>query len=328
MKKFFLTRTLPHLLATVKRAFSAWIFIVKLTLPALVLTRLLLFFDLLDDAARIFKPMMGLIDLPAEMALVWVAGMAANFYVAIGVFISLAPTMEPLTVSQATTLGCMCLLAHALIIEGQVCLGAGLSFWRVTIFRMASALIFGFIVSGTASLTGWGAEQSSVIGAFLVHSDPAPPWSVWALSLVEQLIMILMLMQGLMLLMELIKYLNLTRLIAKALGPPLRLAGVGDSALMVTVIGCVVGLGYGGGLIVAESRSGNIPPNDIFGAVMLMAVFHSIVEDTILGWALGGSLWWLVGARLVFALAVVGIINRLAARPAWRPVLVGKRLQF
>jgi len=328
MKEMLLTKTLPHILATLKKGFSAWIFVAKLTVPALFLTRLLLYFDLLDNVAQIFKPLMSLLNLPPEMALVWVSGMAANFYVAIGVFISLLPTMDPLSVSQATTLGCMCLLAHALIIEGQVCRGTGVSFWRVTIFRMVSALILGLIITWTASFTGWGAEPSSVISAFLVFSDPVPPWGVWALSLVKQLVMILLLMEALMLLMELIKYLGLTRLIAKVLGPPLRLAGVGESALMVTIIGCVVGLGYGGGLIVAESRSGSIPPNDIFGAMMLMAVFHSIVEDTILGWALGGSLWWLLGARMVFALALAAVVNRLARRPWWRPIIVGKNLQF
>lgn len=328
MKKTFLTRTLPYLLVTLKKGFSAWIFVAKLTVPALFLTRLLLYFDLLDDVAQVFTPFMSLLNLPPEMALVWVPCMAANFYVGIGVFISLLPTMDPLSVSQATTLGCMCLLAHSLIIEGQVCRGTGISFWRVTVFRIAAALGLGLIIAWTAALTGWGAEPSSVISALLVYSDPVPSWGVWALSIVKQMMMILLLMEALLLLMELIRYLDLTRLIAKVLGPPLRLAGVGESALMVTIIGCVVGLGYGGGLIVAESRSGNIPPQDIFGAMMLMAVFHSIVEDTLLGWALGGSLWWLLGARLIFALALVGAVNRLARRPGWRPILVGKKLQF
>ena len=328
MKKTFLTKTLPHLLATLRKGLSAWVFVVKLTLPALILTRLLLYFDLLDDVARVFKPAMGLLGLPPEIALVWVATMAANFYVGIGVLLSLLPTMDPLSVSQATALGCMCLLAHSLIIEGQVCRGTGVSFWRVTVFRIASAIVLGLIINWTAALTGWGAEPSSVVSAMLIYSDAVPPWGVWALSLVKQLAMILVLMESLMLMMELIKYFGLTRLIGKVLGPPLRLAGVGEPALMVTIIGCVVGLGYGGGLIVAESRSGNIPAEDIFGAIMLMAVFHSIVEDTLLAWALGGSLWWLLGVRMVFALSLVGAINRLARRPRWHPLIVGKKLEF
>ena len=328
MKKTLLTKTLPHLLVTLKRGLSAWIFVVKLMVPALLLTRLLLYFNLMGDVAQVFRPVMSLLNLPPEMALVWVATMLANFYVGIGIFISLLPTMDPLTVSQATTLGCLCLLAHTLIIEGQVCRGTGVSFWRVTVFRIASAMVLGLIINWTTALTGWGTEPSSVISAMLVFSDAVPPWGVWALSVVKQLVMILILMESLLLLMELIKYYGLTRLIGKVLGPPLRLAGVGESALMVTIIGCVVGLGYGGGLIVAESRSGNIPPGDIFGAMMLMAVFHSIVEDTLLAWALGGSLWWLLGARMVFALSLVGIINRLARRPRWHPLIVGKNLEF
>lgn len=316
------------MLATIKKAFQAWVFVAKMTLPALCLTRLLLYFDLLGYVAQLFKPVMGLLNLPPEMALVWVATMVANFYVGIGVFISLIPTMAPLTVSQATTIGCLCLVAHTLIIEGQICRGAGLSFWRVTIFRIAIAFTFGLIIAWSAAISGWGSGPSSPIGPMLVFKDPVPPWSIWALGLVKQLGMILVLMQLLMLMMEVIKHLGLTRLIAKVLGPPLRLAGVGESALMVTIIGCVVGLGYGGGLIVTESRSGHIPPRDIFGAIMFMAIFHSVVEDSLLAWALGGSIWWILGARMIFALAVAAGVNRLARKPAWRPFLVGNGLRF
>ncbi|MDR2945528.1 MAG: hypothetical protein LBV79_02110 [Candidatus Adiutrix sp.] len=328
MKNDFMTKTLPYLTGVLKNGVSAWVFVVKLTLPALFLTRLLLVFDLLDGIATFFEPAMALFDLPSEMALVWVAYMAANSYVGISVFLTLLPTMDPLTLSQATTLGCMYLLAHSLIIEGQVCRGAGMSFVRVSLFRVIAAVILGLIVSRTAALTGWGTEPATVMLSRLAFGDPVPPWGVWAWGIVTQMFLVLILMEALLFMMEFIKYFGLTRLIGKVLGPPLRLAGVGESALMVTIIGCVVGLGYGGGLIVAESRSGNLPPGDIFGAMTLMAIFQSLVEDSLLAWAMGVSLWWLLGIRLIFVLLLAGVVNRLARRPRWHTVLVGKKLNF
>jgi len=222
----------------------------------------------------------------------------------------------------------MILLAHSLIVEGAICRAAGLSFWRVTIFRLISALIMGVIINLTAVLTGWGAEPSAMFKFLNISAEAVPSWGDWALGSVKQLVMILVLVELLMLLMELIKYLGLTRLLAKVLGPPLRFAGVGERALMVTVIGCVVGLGYGGGLIIAESRSCNIAPRDIFGAVMLMSVFHSMLEDTLVMWFLGGSIWWLLGARLIFALGLCAVVTRLALRPRWRPILVGSGIDL
>jgi hypothetical protein len=155
-------------------------------------------------------------------------------------------------------------------------------------------------------------------------SEPVPPWGLWLWLNLKQLFFILVLIESLMILMELIKYFDLTRVLAKVLGPPLRLAGVSDAAMMVTIIGCVVGLAYGGGLIVAESRSGHLTSRDIFGSVMLMCVFHSMLEDTLLMWALGGSFWCFLVLRLILALVLTAGVTRLARRPFWRPLLVGR----
>lgn len=321
-------RLWPPLRDTLKRGWQAWVFVTKLTIPAMILTRLLLYFDLIPYLAAVFQPATALVGLPPEAALIWVAGMAANLYVALTVFVSLVPLMEPLSLAQATTLGSLCLLAHGLFVEGQVCRGAGLSFWRVTIFRILAALTFGLIVSQSAAIVGWGREPAVMFQALNFASDPVPPWLDWLAASAKQLLMILVIVEILMIGMEVIKFLGLTRLIMKMLGPILRLAGVGEKAVMVTIIGCVVGLAVGGGLIIAESRSGYISKRDIYGSMMLMAVFHSMIEDTILVWVFGGSLWWLLGARLIFAVALAGLVTRLARRPAWKPILVGSKLDF
>ena len=317
-----------YLLARLKAGFMAWLFVVKLSVPAILLTRLLLYFDLIPYVAAVFKPLMGLVGLPGEAALVWVSGMLANLYVAVAVYASLAPGLEPLTLSQATTLGCLGLLAHGLLIEGQICRAIGLSFWRVTLFRVFSALLLGLLIRLSVLLTGWGQEPAAMLSLLNFSADPAPPWGAWLISVLKQFLMILLMVESLMLLMDLIRVFGLTRLIMIVLGPPLRLAGISEEAVMVTVIGCIVGLAYGGGLILAESRSGRIAPHNIFGAMMLMAVFHSLVEDTLVMWAIGGSLWWLLGARAVFGLALTSLVTRLARRPFWRLILVGRQIEW
>ncbi|MDL2259878.1 hypothetical protein LJB99_03255 [Deltaproteobacteria bacterium OttesenSCG-928-K17] len=306
-----------------KSCFSAWLFMMKLTIPAMVLARLLLYFDLVPYLSTLFRPLMALVGLPGEAALVWVTGMLANLYVAVAVFVSLIPVMEPLTVAQATALGAMGLLAHGLLIEGQICRAAGLSFWRVTMFRIFAAMCFGVFINLSNLATGWGAEPARVLEILNMAGDPVPPWGLWLVSVAKQCFLILALMLVFMLILDIFKAVGLTRLLMIVLGPPLRLAGVSEAALMVTIIGCVAGFAYGCGLILAESRSGRIPPRDIFGAMMLMSIFHSLFEDTLVMWTMGGSIWWLLGGRAIFGLGLSGLAARLIKRPMWHKILVG-----
>ncbi len=328
MKKNVLHRIWPHLLASVKNGFGAWLFVTKLSIPAMLLTRLLIYFDLIPHVAAVFKPFMSLMGLPPEAALVWVTAMLGNIYAAGTVFLSLLPVMGPLSLAQMTVLSGLCLLAHSLLIEGQICRATGLSFWRVTVFRLIMALVFGLIIHLAALSTGWGSGPATLMGFMDFSAEAKPVWSDWFLGSAKQLLMILLVVEGLMVLMEIVKHSGLTRLIMKLMGPPLRLAGVGENAVMVTVIGCVLGLACGGGLIVAESRGGHISGRDIYAAVMLMALFHSMTDDSLVVWALGGSFWWIWVGRLVFALAVAAVVNRLALTKRWKPILVGRQLEF
>ena len=309
---------------TLRNAMTTWLLVVKLMIPALILTRLLVFFELIAPLARLFEPVMGLMGLPPEMALVWVFGMIANLYAAISVYLTLVPLLDPaLNLAQVTTLAGLCLVAHSLLVEGQICRGAGLSFWRVSLFRILAGILWGVMVHQAALITGWGTEPARIQEFINLASEPLPSWGLWLWLSLKQLFLILILIEALMLLMEFIKYFDLTRLLVKLLEPPLRLVGVGESAVMVTIIGCVLGLAYGGGLIIAERHSGRLAPGDIFGAVMLMCVFHSMLEDTFLWWTMGASLGWLLAARLILALGLTAGLTRLAKRPFWRPILIG-----
>ncbi len=328
MKKNFPHRLWPHLTAAVKNGFTAWLFVSKLSIPAMLVTRLLIYFDLIPHVALVFKPFMSALGLPPEAALIWVTSMLASIYAGITVFLSLLPVMGALSLAQATVLAGLCLMAHSLLVEGQICRAAGLSFWRVTVFRIVMALAFGLVINLFALLTGWGGEPSTLMGIMKFSAEARPSWGEWLITSAEQLLMILLIVELLMIVMEIVKLSGLTRLITKVLGPPLRLAGVGEGAIMVTVIGCVIGLGYGGGLIVAESRGGHIANRDIYAAVMLMALFHSMAEDSLVMWALGGSLWWILAGRAAFALAVAAVVNRLALTRRWKPILVGRQLEF
>ncbi|MDR2827385.1 MAG: hypothetical protein LBV77_05105 [Candidatus Adiutrix intracellularis] len=320
-----LTSAWPQIWETLNQGGSTWLFVVKLTLPALLVARFLLFFNWVPTVASFFEPVMTLVGLPPETALIWVAGMIANHYVAISIYFSFLPIMEPLSLAQMTVLGGMGLMAHSLLLEGQICRGAGLSFWRVTLFRMLAAFLWGLVINQIARLTGWGEEPAQRLSFLNFSSDPVPPWDLWIWLTLKQLLVILVIIESLLLFIKLSNHLGLTRLLIKILGLPLRLVGINESVLMLTLIGGVLGLTYGGGLIVAESRSGHIPPQDIYNAMMLLCIFHSLIEDSFLMWSIGGSLIFFLFVRLVLALVLSAAITRLADRVFWRPLLVGRK---
>ncbi|MDR2456041.1 MAG: hypothetical protein LBE49_05540, partial [Deltaproteobacteria bacterium] len=85
-----------------RQSFQAWLIIAKLTIPALVIVRFLVVFDLVGYISLPFEPLMSLMGLPKEMSLVWVTAMLTNNYTGVAVYLDLLPVMGPQTVIQAT----------------------------------------------------------------------------------------------------------------------------------------------------------------------------------------------------------------------------------
>jgi hypothetical protein len=181
----------------------------------------------------------------------------------------------------------------------------------------------GLVINKLCRLFGWGLAEAKLVVTF--SGDPLPPWGTWFLSNIKFLVAIFLIVWCLLLLMALIRKIGLLKLITLSLSPLMRLSGVGPKATMIAVFGMVLGLAYGGGLIIAESKSGAVPREDIYGAIILMALCHSLLEDTILMCSLGGSLWGLLIGRLIFAVALTGLISRMARKPQARNILIGKK---
>ena len=306
-----------------RQAFQAWLVIAKLTVPALIVVRLLTWLGLVDHLSRPFEPLMGLMGLPKETALVWVTAMLTNNYTGIVVYLDLMPVMGPLTVLQATIIGSVILFAHNLPVECGVCRGAGVSPLRMLALRIGGAVLFATAVFrlGTAFGLG-GSEAVMVVGT---EVDPFPPWGEWVVDCLWSLAAMWVVVMTLLLVMAGMRKVGLMRLFTALLSPLMRLSGVGPKATMITVLGMLLGLAYGGGLIIAESRSGRVPAADVYGSITLMSLCHSLLEDTIILAAMGGSLWGLLVGRLIFSVAVTAAIVRAARRPSLRPLLVGRK---
>ncbi|MDR1298510.1 MAG: hypothetical protein LBO05_14355 [Deltaproteobacteria bacterium] len=307
-----------------RTSFSAWLMLTKLTIPALLVVRVLMWFDLVGYFSIPFEPLMTFLGLPKELALVWVTAMLANNYTCLLVFLNILPLIDPPTVAQATVLGCLILVSHNLIVEGAVCRGAGVSPLRATLLRVLGAALYGFLIHKACRLFGLGGDQAGLLIPF-ASADPVPPWDVWLLSNLKSLVFIFLVVTFLVVLMAVMRMIGLIKIVSRIFQPLMRLSGIGDKATMITIIGMVMGLAIGGGLIIAESRSGKIPKNDIFSSITLMNLCHSLFEDTILMASLGGTLWALLLGRIIYSVLMTGLIVRLSKRPRGQSILIGRK---
>jgi hypothetical protein len=306
-----------------RQSFQSWLILVKLTLPALICVRLLTLFGLIGHISKPFEPLMTLMGLPKETALCWVTAMLTNNYTGIVVYLELLPIIGPQTVLQATVIASVFLIAHNLPVESGVCRGAGVSPLRMTILRLVAAAIYGITINQLGLAFGFGQQTASVIVG--MGLDPLPPWGDWIISTIKSLAAIYLIVVALMLMMVGLRKTGLIRYLAAILDPLMRLSGVSPKATMITVFGMIVGLAYGGGLIIAESKSGRVPKPDVFGSITLMAMCHSLFEDTIILAALGGSLWGLLFGRIVFSVILTRIIVHAASCNAAKPFIIGKK---
>ncbi len=302
-----IAQTLTQLLRDSARVSLA---LFKVMVPIIILVKALKEFGAIDILAAPLGPVMELIGLPAGLGLVWATAMLSNIYSGLAVFHALAPGLGTITQAQVTVLGVLMLIAHNLLVEGQVTKGCGVSFWGQNALRVGCGLACAWMLNAVLSAGGFLSDP-----AVLLWKPPAdaPTLLGWAYGEAKNLGLIFLVILGLMGLMRALNALGLTRLFEVLLTPLLKLLGIGPTAATVTVVGMTMGLAYGGGLIIHEVKAGHIPRRDVFAAVSLMSLSHALIEDTLLLALIGASAWGTLGARLVFSLLVTAVISRVAA---------------
>ena len=81
----------------------------------------------------------------------------------------------------------------------------------------------------------------------------------------------------------------------------------GTLTYLQVLIGYIVGLAYGGALMIDQMKEGKVTRSDAELLNYHLAVSHSVIEDNLLFVALGVSVWWILGVRLVVAWLVVWV---------------------
>ena len=294
------------LMGIFRQAWSmAWM-LYKIIIPMLILVKILVELDMIKYVAVPLAPLMSAVGLPPDMGLVWATALLSGVWSAFLIYFTLLPITGLLTVAQVTVLAVLILIAHALPVEARIAQRSGLSFWGQAILRtigaFACAMLFHQIFTHFDILQeiSQPAIAPTAENANLLH---------WALSELYRLLAMFWIIFVMMLSLRILDYIKILDLVRLILRPLLALLGLGREASTIVLVGLTLGISYGGGLIIAEARSGRLSKRDVFIATSLMGLSHALVEDTLAMMLMGASLTFVLGGRLIFALLTMALFS-------------------
>ncbi len=277
--------------------------------PALLIVKGLELLGAIEWIAIILGPLMKLVGLPSNMGIVWATTILTNIYGGMVIFFELAAN-ETLTVAQVTVLGGMMLIAHGLPVEAAIAKKSGVTLRATLIIRIFGAFIYGAALHFIYQTGDFLQENNQLLWQPEVTEINLLEWS---LEQVKTLLMVLVIITILITLLRFLKWLHIERLMHWLLSPLLLLLGLSKQASNITIIGITLGLSFGGGLLIKEAESGLLSAKDIFLSMALLALCHSLIEDTLLIMVLGahisGVLWGRLAFTFIFILIMAHCLN-------------------
>ncbi len=291
----------------IRDTWRIFLVLARIMVPMAFLARVFQRLGFIDVLARGLEPVMGAMRLPGEMGLVWATAMVTSLYGGLAVYAQLAPELA-LTTADVTVLTTVLLVAHSLPVEARIAQRAGVRLWVTLTLRIVGGFVLGALLAGVLEVGGW--LQTPVRSLW----NPAPPsagWVGWVLGQGQNLALMFVLMGTLIAVLRVAEWIGVTGRLQKVLAPLLRRLGLGPAAAPITVIGLTLGISYGGGLLIEESRSGRLAGREVFHALNLLGLSHSLIEDSLLMLAVGGHAFGIFGARILFTLIAISVAVRV-----------------
>ncbi|WP_421901649.1 hypothetical protein [Maridesulfovibrio sp.] len=296
-------------LDTVKDAARISLDLFKIMIPVVIAVKILQEFNLVGYLAAPLAPIMKLVGLPGEMGLVWATALINNIYSGLIVFLSLAQD-QPLTAAQATVLGTMILVAHSMPVELRVVQSSGPKLGFQLMIRMAAAFLMGLVLHLIYQNLDVLQGPANIL---LTPDNSAVEKTIleWALGEIRNLISIFGIIFCLLAIMRILTKIRVIAAMDFLLRPFLTMMGIGTKASALTVVGLTMGLSYGGGMIIHETKSGRIDKRDVFYSLTLMSICHSLIEDTLLLMMIGGHVSGLFWGRLIMSCLIVAALVQI-----------------
>jgi spore maturation protein SpmB len=278
--------------------------LLKITIPVVIITKIFEELGMITLLSGFMEPVMGLIGLPGALGYVWATALLTNLYGAMVVFAALLPNLD-LNIAQVTVLCSVMLIAHSLPLELTITKKAGAPFTPIALLRLTAAFIYGFLLHILCGMFQFWQGPATIL--FTAEEQAATLW-LWGASQLKNFALIIMVIFFIIAIMKILRVTGVLSLFERLLEPVLPLFGMSRKAAPVTVVGMVMGISYGGALIIRETNSGSMGKREVFFSLALMGLSHALVEDSLLMVALGGHWGAILIGRLIFSLIVIYIL--------------------
>lgn len=270
--------------------------LLKLMIPISLTVALFQHFGILAWIAQYLNPVFSYLGLPGSSAVIFLSGAMAGTYAGLAAMMSIQ-----LTLRQATILGLMIALCHALPMECAVNRKTGSSFWKMALIRIFMAFMCAVFLNKVLPILS---TPYLYIGA-PAESSLMEVLSTWAISQVKMSIMVFIIIYILMVIQRLIESLGLLPPLSKFLSPLMRLFGLPRNAAYMWLVGNVLGISYGSAVMLEMKEKGLVSREEANDVNYHLIMNHSLLEDTIVLALTGISVFWIVSIRVFFAIIVV-----------------------
>ena len=302
------------------------IWLLKITIGVSVLILFMRYFKILPWLSATLGPLFNHFGLPGEAALAYVSGYFVNMYA----MLAIAGSMD-LTARAITILGVMSLCSHNMITETAVQGKTGANPVRVVITRTLAGFVLAFVLNlilplsqSDIAMLGGAFEKSEAAVASVAEAPagvapaagapvagaPATVASIteapaavqplfkelaveWCYSTLSILVKMTLLIYSLAILQRILSEFGVIRWVSKFLKPLLLLFGLPARCSFLWIIANILGIAYGGAVMMEEVRAGKLSLRDIKLVNQHIGISHSNLEDLTLVASIGG-IWWVM----------------------------------
>ena len=273
----------------------------KVILPVVIIIRLLELTGAIPYLSKFLEPLTSFIGIDGSLGLVWMAAILVNIYAGMAAFASLQSIFD-YTVAETTILGLIILIAHSLPIEVAIARKSRVSGLFNLLFRFINAVIAGKILNYIFIKFDLFNEKNQSI---LEIPEKITSNLDWLILQSKNFFIIFLIIFLIISTINILKFIGLWQFIINILRIPLSYLRMSEKVANIILIGLTLGISFGGGFLIEESKKNNISKKDILLSLSFLSLCHSIIEDTILILLLGSHISGILFFRVFYTIIII-----------------------
>lgn len=283
-----------------------WI-LFKVILPVVIVIRALELIGAIPFLAKFLEPLTSFIGIDGSLGLVWMAAILVNIYAGLAAFASLQAIFD-YSVAETTILGLIILIAHSLPIEVAIAKKSRISWIFNLSFRFINAIVAGKILN--LIFTKYELFNEPNQSVLQVPNELVSNFE-WAILQIQNFFIIFLIIFFIISTINILKAIGVWSLIIKIMKIPLSYLGMSEKVANIILIGLTLGISFGGGFLIEESKKNNISKKDILLSLSFLSLCHSIIEDTILILLLGSHISGILFFRFIYTVIIILLMKIL-----------------